>query len=137
MQKRPYDLKLIMLAVASLVLGIVLYIAAGPSWFSFYGLATVTLVALPVLAFILFRAFRELELSRWPVIAILLPPLLAALVQIGFWLAFFEGGPGAVPLAAARAMILPHLDTALTLAGIIVSALVVWLILRGAMKRGD
>lgn len=137
MQRDSYLKNLASLAAATLILGVALFLGPGPRWFSFYGLATLVLVALPLLAAILMRRYRQIGLKRWPVILAILPAILAALVQIGFWLAFFEGGPATVPLSAVRSLVQPLLDPALLVGGIIVFALTVWMVLRGAVKRGD
>lgn len=135
MKKRPYLWNILALALATIVLGTILHVAAGPRWFSFFGVATLALISLPILGFILFRRYRQLSFRRWPIVAILLPAVIAALVQIGFWIAFFESGSNGVMLAAGRSMVLPLIEPYLPYAAGVLALLTAWLIARGAMKR--
>lgn len=135
MNLQRFLMYLLSLAGAMLILALALRFTAGSRWFGFYGLATMTLAAIPFLGWILFRRYRELSLSRWPVVAALLPFAGAALIQIGYWIAFFSSGPDGISLAIVRSMILPIIVPALPLLGGIMAAVVLWLVARGAMKR--
>ena len=135
MPPRPFLSNLLALAAATLVLAIALYFGAGTRWFGFYGPATLALVSLPVLGWMLHRRYSDLSLSRWPIFAVLLPVGLAALVQIGFWVAFFNSGPGGIMFAAGRGMVMPMIEPVLPVAAVIMTALIAWLVARGAMKR--
>ncbi|MBU1211464.1 MAG: hypothetical protein KJ587_09355 [Alphaproteobacteria bacterium] len=135
MDTRRYLTHILSLAAAVMVLALALRLGGGTRWFGFYGLATLTLATIPFLGWILFRRYRNLSLSRWPIVAALLPAAIAALVQIGFWLAFFTSGPDGISLALGRSMVLPIIAPALPILVVVMAAASGWLVIRGAMKR--
>lgn len=135
MDIRAYLSNLATLTVGLIVMGLALRFGAGERWFGFFGAATVALAAIPILGFVLLRRYRTLALSRWPVVLILLLVVIAAIVQIGFWVAFFTTGTEGLGLAFGRAMVLPIIEPWLPIAGLVATAAVLWLIIRGALKR--
>ncbi|KUO56343.1 MAG: hypothetical protein APF80_15265 [Alphaproteobacteria bacterium BRH_c36] len=137
MDTRHYLTRILSLAAAVILLALALHLGGGPRWFGFYGPATLTLTTIPFLGWILFRRYRKLSLSRWPIVAALLPAAIAALVQIGFWLAFFTSGPDGITLAVGRSMVLPIIAPALPILIAIMAAVTAWLVVRGAMKRSS
>lgn len=95
---------IVAVAIAAAVMRLVL----GAQWFSLYGWAAIVLLLL----FPLGRALLQSSRRRWPVWVLIAVTAVAALIQIGFWLAFFHAGPSGLFLGIGRSMALPHLDTA-------------------------
>lgn len=95
---------IVAVAIAAAVMRLVL----GAQWFSLYGWAVTVLLLLVPLG----RALLQSSRRRWPVWLLIAVTALAALIQIGFWLAFFHAGPSGLFLGIGRSMALPHLDTA-------------------------
>lgn len=91
-------------AFALAVAALLLRASLGSQNFSFYGPALVALLAVVLITPHLFRARRMRQLERWPLIALVLVTVLAATIQIGFWLVFFHGEGAGLGLGLARAM---------------------------------
>lgn len=94
------------LAAAAAVIGSgVLRGAAGARWFDLYGVATVVLAVLPVVAIALWRGLAARRRSRWLSLLVVVPAALAAIGQIAFWLAFFSSPTRGIQLGMGRMMV--------------------------------
>lgn len=93
--------------VAVAISAAVMRLVLGGQWFSLYGWAATVLLLLVPLG----RALLQSSRRRWPVWVLIAVTGLAALIQIGFWLFFFHGGPSGLFLGIGRSMVLPHLET--------------------------
>lgn len=110
-----------------------LSVAMGPRWFSLYGAAAIVLVLVPFVWRALADQLRANGRSRAWALLVVVPTVLLALGQIGFWVAFYQSPQWAVILGPAREMIggavtpaLPYFGIAvLVLAGAVVRALTV------------
>lgn len=109
MTRSAYLQNLALVAVATLLLAIALYLFFGGRWFSFYGWAAAALFGTVALSRVLRARFTAQGLSRWPRLLFAVPGSLASLVQIGFWLAFFNGGPSANMLGPGRTLVLAEI----------------------------
>ncbi|MFN3868433.1 MAG: hypothetical protein ACK4MF_05135 [Hyphomicrobiaceae bacterium] len=121
------------IAIATALIAVALRLGLGARWFSFYGAASVAIVALaPVTAVLLSRAGRQ-QRRRWPIWSLAAVTLAIALSQIGFWLFFFYGGPAGLGVGIGRAMSRHLIDPPIAVAGAIVAtgwcAVVFWLYL--------
>lgn len=92
------------ITAAALLIAVLLHMLAGPRWFSFYGTATITVLALPPFATVLHHRATAQQRRRWPIWLLFSITLAVALLQIGFWLAFFHGGPAGAELGIVRSM---------------------------------
>ncbi len=79
--------------------------AAGERWFWLYGPAIVALALALPLALVMARRLATARRSRWRVALVVVPLVSAAVLQIGFWTAFFASGSGAAGLAMMRAVL--------------------------------
>jgi hypothetical protein len=131
MDARDYLANLLTLFGALIALGLVLYFAAGSRWFSFYGLASLTLIAVVFASWLIFKRYRTLGLRRWPAFLFLLLIAAACIVQIAFWYLFFSSGTQGLGLAAGRSMVMPVIESWLPLAGGLSAVAFVWLLGRG------
>lgn len=118
------------IAAGTITLAAFVWLVMGPAWFNFYGWAMVVLCGVIPLSWALWSRSRSRALPVWPIFVFAIPTVLACLVQIGFWAAFFSGGSGAIPLGLGRAMLLPYLDVGLIVGSIAMAALGTWLIVR-------
>ena len=131
MTRSKFVINLIILVIATLILaGILWGILGGAQGFSFYGLATCALVALPVLAYLLVKRANILSQSRWPILLVTTLTIMLALVQIGYWLAFFNLDLQALPLAIGRAMMPPTVMQILAWSPLVLSLFLAWFIAR-------
>lgn len=89
-----------------MLLALVLRLLAGERWFSFYGAAAVVLAVLPFVLVTLTQAARAKGLTRWPVWLAAALTALPALIQIGFWSAFFTLGADGATLAIGRGVVM-------------------------------
>lgn len=111
---RAEYLKGLALALAgSALLTAAIRIGAGPRWFGFYGPATVLLLMAPILAWLLWRRLPSIGWSRWWTLLFAVPALGLALIQIGYWTAFFTYGPSDPTLGVARAMLRANFEACL------------------------
>ncbi len=133
MPRNRFLLSLVGIAALTAFVAMALHLAFGPRWFSYYGWAAASLVATLALSRILRARFKAQGFSRWPRYLFTLPATLAALVQIGFWVAFFNGGPSANMLGPARSLLLAEIGPWLTpaLAGVLLTGTL--LIARGLL----
>lgn len=99
-------------AVAAVGLGAALRLALGAGWFSFYGLATVALVTLPVVTSLLWRRLPATGHSRLWSLVYAVPVGLVSLAQIVFWWLFFAEGGTNPTLGVLRSMLRPWIDAA-------------------------
>jgi hypothetical protein len=91
--------------VALLIL-LILRFATDARWFDLYGAASTVLLAMPGLHLALRRNLAKRGRSRLFAWLVTLPASGAALVQIGFWTAFFSLPHMAVQLGVARSLVL-------------------------------
>ena len=131
MTARTYSANLLSLCTGLLVIGLILYFGAGSRWFSFYGWASLALIAVTIGGTLIFKRYRTLGLRRWPALLVMFLIASACLIQIGFWAMFFSTDAQGLGLAAGRSMILPLIEPWLPLAGGISAIAVVWLLGRG------
>lgn len=118
MTRTAFVRNIALVAATTAAFAVVAYIAFGPRWFSYYGWAGAGLCGAIALSRVLRARYTTQGLSRWPRLLFTVPAVVAALVQIGFWIAFFNGGPSANMLAPGRTLVLaeigPWLPVALT-----------------------
>ncbi|MDX2288622.1 MAG: hypothetical protein NW217_07355 [Hyphomicrobiaceae bacterium] len=131
MTRSAFLMRIGAILVAAALTALCLRLALGPRWFGFYGVASVTLIALPFIAATLTARFRFLGQSRWPVYLLVVPLGLAALIQAVYWWAFFNLGPFGVPLGIGRTLGVELLETGVPLVLLVCFALAVWLAARG------
>lgn len=127
MAARAIDGALIAIVTAAVTLAIGLRFGLGQRWFSFYGLAAVTLAILPFLGANILSAHRERNWRRWPVWLLIVVTAGAALTQIAFWAAFFHAGSGGMGLGIGRALFRSLLENAGT--WLVIALATLWLIL--------
>jgi hypothetical protein len=92
--------------LAGLLTASVLWLVTDARWFNLYGVAAAVLLALPGLHIALRRGLAGGGGSRLLVWLVTLPAAGAALMQIGFWTAFFTLPHMAVKLGVGRGIIL-------------------------------
>ncbi|MEW5963781.1 MAG: hypothetical protein AB1749_09480 [Pseudomonadota bacterium] len=128
----PDDLHRRLAVIAGLALGLalVLRLALGARWHSFYGAATAVLVALPFLATALSRDAVGRGLSRWPIWLAVALSALPALIQIGFWATFFTLGADGATLAIGRSLVLGKAGFLLPWLAAALAGLWLWLLAR-------
>lgn len=117
------------------IFGLILRAGFGARWFSFYGWAVLALLAAIIAGWLVIKRYRRLQIRTWPAILLFLTIALAAIVQAGFWAAFFNLGDEALLLAAARANVMPLLEPFLGPGAIILAVATTWIVIRGAMMR--
>lgn len=113
MTGRGYIERLLMIAGAAAMLAAALLFGMGARWWSFYGLATVALATWPFLTLLLWKRLPEAGWSRWWTLVYAVPVPVLALVQIGYWSAFFAYGPQNPSLGVIREMLKESLGFAL------------------------
>lgn len=104
----------------------------GERWFGLYGLAAVAIPVALAGAVVLARRSRAVGRSPWRAALVAVPLLVLAVVQIGYWTAFFSLGAKAVPLVLLRAVVLDAVGSWLTVAGAALSGLILWLFVSAA-----
>lgn len=106
-----------------------LYVGLGPQAFSFYGIAAAGLFASLTLSWTLRQRYTAQGISRWPRLLLTIPAVFAAVVQIGFWLSFFNLGSVGIMMGAMRGSVMHEagiiLDAALALL-LLVAAALIW-----------
>lgn len=102
---------------------LVVRLLAGARWFELYGVAIVILLALPLLAWLLWEGLALNGQKRWPALAVTLPFAIAALIQIGYWLAFFSSPDTGIQLGMGRLMYQIHMERYVWIAAAILAAL--------------
>ena len=118
------------LILATLLLAAALWIFIGAQAFSFYGLATCALLALPILCIFLVRRANTLSQRRWPIILVTTIAILLAILQITYWFAFFNMGLDGLPLAIAREMIPQIAKQILNWSPVALGLILLWFISR-------
>lgn len=113
---------------AGLLLAVLLRLGLGARWFGFYGWATVALATLTIVTVLLWRRLPLAGKSRWWSLLAGGPAVLAAVIQIGFWVLFFRDGGSNPTLAVAREMVRPWLEAGLPLISAVWLAVAVWLV---------
>jgi hypothetical protein len=127
MTQVPYRRNLMMVFAADALLALSLWLIASPRWFSFYGPATVLLAATAL--------WHRLEIIDWHrawAFVFVVPALLVALVQIGYWLAYFTYGVSNPTLGILRGMVKMYAGPVLPLAGLALASLWGWMFWRTA-----
>lgn len=128
MTAAQYHIRLGVILAAGGLVYLLLSVMAGARWTSFYGLATAALVTWPFVVALLWKRLHEAGRSRWWTLAYAVPVLVAALVQIGYWSAFFTFGPGNPTLGVMREMLRGSVGSALPWASAAVLALIAWVL---------
>lgn len=100
--------------------------AAGERWFALYGPATVAIPVAVAGALVLARRFRTLAISARRALLFAVPLLLLAVLQIGYWTAFFSLGQRGVVLALARAVVLDVAGPWMPYAAAVLAAALMW-----------
>jgi hypothetical protein len=129
MSRYDYLKGMILTVSAAVVLAILTKLIAGQRWFSFYGPAAVALLTLPAIAYLISARLKSIGRSRWLVLLYVLPVALLALVQIGYWTAFFIYGTTNPTLGIAREMVRINLGAALPWLTGVLLLLWAWLLL--------
>jgi hypothetical protein len=132
MTKKPYQRNLMLVAVAAAGLALLIWLIASPRWFSFYGPATVVLVATPPLGILLWQRLETIDWRRAWTFVFVVPALALALIQIGYWLAYFSYGVSNPTLGIVRGMVQTYAGPFLPLAGLALVTLWGWLFWRTA-----
>ncbi len=120
---------------AALLLAALLRLGLGPRWFQFYGWATVALATVLPVSALLWTRLPAIGLSRWWSLAVAVPVLLAATVQIGFWVLFFAEGPRNPSFGVGREMVRPWLEMSEPFLLAAYGALCAWLLWRAGVGR--
>ena len=102
---------------------LVVRLRAGAQWFELYGVAIVVLLALPLITWLLWEGLAANGHACWPAIAVTVPFALAAMIQIGFWLAFFASPDTGIQLGMGRLMYQIHIERYVAIAAAILAAL--------------
>ncbi len=135
MTATTYIRRLALSAAGLGLLGLILRATLGARWFSFYGWASLALLAAVIFGWLVFKRYRTLKIRTWPAILLFLSIVIAAIVQAGFWIAFFNLGDESLLLAAARANVMPHLEPFLLPGAIVLAIATTWIVIRGALMR--
>jgi hypothetical protein len=93
-------------AVLALLTVLILWFATDARWFNLYAVAAAVLLAMPGLHLALRRGLASRGRARLLAWLVTLPAAGAALVQIGFWTAFFSLPHMAVKLGVGRSMLM-------------------------------
>lgn len=126
--------KLWPLLLVAIALEAGLYLVLGQRWFGFYGHATIALVIVMPLAWIVTSRYRRLGLRRWPAWIFFGLIAITAIIQIAYWTVFFTSRDQAITLAIGRGMVLEHAGPFLIWAALLAAALGVWLVARAAAR---
>ncbi|MEQ8825933.1 MAG: hypothetical protein RIC14_16325 [Filomicrobium sp.] len=135
MNTPTYLRSLTITAIVIAVIAAALFIGFGARWFSYYGWAIAVLLGVFGLGTIVLKRYRALGLRRWPVIMWFIIVAIGAIIQAGFWYAFFNSGSTGLTLAAGRSFVMPLLEPVLMPVFALAAALSAWIIARGAMLR--
>lgn len=119
-------------AASALIGGGVLRLVAGARWFDLYGVATVVLMLLPVVAIALWRGLAARGRSRWLSLMVVVPAALAAIGQIAFWLAFFSSPTRGIQLGMGRMMVAINAGWVLWAVAALYAVVAAWVIWRAA-----
>jgi len=122
---------LVLTLAAALIGGGVLRLVTGARWFDLYGVATVVLAVLKVVAGVLWRGLAARGRSRW-LSLVVVPAALAAIGQIAFWLAFFSSPALGIQLGMGRMMVAINAGWALWVAVVLYGAVAAWVVWRAA-----
>ncbi|MEO1205534.1 MAG: hypothetical protein AAFV45_04315 [Pseudomonadota bacterium] len=132
MTRPRYIMRLITIAGLTGLVAAAFYIIWGAQLFSFYGWATAALVGSIMLSRTLYQRYTALGKSRWPRLLFVIPAVIACIVQIVYWLAFFNLGGVGIMLGQARLLILHDVGFVLQPAFIALLLLAAYLIWRGS-----
>lgn len=135
MTRSDYFRGLGLTAAAGVALAIVLCLFGGTNWFSFYGWATVALVTLPAVAYVLWHRLPQTGRSKWRALLYVVPVALLALIQVGYWLAFFTYGPANPTFGIVRDMVRTNTGFAMPWLAAILLAFWAWLFWSAAGRR--
>lgn len=127
--------RLAQIAALALLLALLLRVVMGARWHSFYGAATVVLVALPFVAAALRRDAIARSLSRWPIWIAVALTALPALIQIGFWATYFTLGADGATLAIGRGLVLEQAGFLLPWLAAGLAGLWLWLPIRSNRRN--
>jgi hypothetical protein len=122
-------LRLGSLLAAAAGLAVVFRILGGAHWFSCYGLATITMIlAIPLLV-VLRQGLEQRGYSLWLALVVVVPLVVAAAIQAGYWLAYFSSPETGISLGVGRMMfqmhVAPYMPPLYAILGI-ASLFVVW-----------
>lgn len=125
MTHTAFRTRLLKLAAAGVMIALLLRLAGGQRWFGIYGPALAVLAILPPLHRLLADRLAERGSRRRRALLVTLPLALLALVQLGYWTAFFHGpASAAVELGVVRFMIRDWLGPALPALGLALIGLI-------------
>ena len=121
--------RLLTIAAVMLAAAVMLKLVASARWFDLYGAAAIALAgAFPILA-TLMRGLERRHRSRWLAALVVGPIVAAALVQIGYWTAFFSSTKAGIPLGLGRLMLQINagfIGWLLLALGVLATAYVLW-----------
>jgi hypothetical protein len=135
MTRRDYLRGLGLTAAAGLALAIVLRLISGANWFSFYGWAIIALLTLPAIAYLLWNRLPQTGRSKWRALIYIVPVALLAVIQIGYWFAFFTYGPGNPTFGIVREMVRMNAGFAFPWLAAALMAIWTWLFWSAAGRR--
>ena len=114
-------------AIASLLITALLYLLTSARWFSFYGWAVALLAATIMFAYPLLKRLRDLGRNRAWALLFIVPAALIGIIQIAYWLAFFQFGTATPVPGVAREMFWIHAGFAVPYATAAMIAMWLWL----------
>lgn len=120
------------LALAAVLALLLLRPLAGERWFGLYGVASVAIPTAITAGVVLARRFSATGKSPWRSALLVVPVLLLAAVQIGYWTTFFSLGAQGVALALVRAVVLDAVGPWMPALGLALSLLLAWLLASAA-----
>ena len=130
MTKAPYRRGLLMAFAAIAGSAAMIWLLTSKQWFSFYGLASVLLAAVPPLGWLLWQRLPVIDWHRAWAFLFIGPALILGLIQIGFWMAYFSVGVNNPTLGIVREMVLINAGPLIPLAAGALLAVWVWLFAR-------
>ncbi len=130
MTRSDFLTKLMPLIIVTIILAAALWIVFGAQWFSFYGVASSAVFALPILCALLIRRANAQSHRRWPIVLVTVLAILLAAVQLGYWWAFFNMGVDGIPLGIARQMLPGLVKQILAWSPVVLALPILWFVLR-------
>ena len=122
-------------ALVTLAVTTTLVVLAPSRWFSFYGWATILLVAVALFSYPLIDRLRAIGKNRGWALLFIVPGLAIALAQIGYWIAFFRFGPANPVPGVVREVFWINAGFAVPYASMALAAL--WLYMFASTARVD